>query len=1470
MLNNYFWHGARKRYWHLVWCVLASSLAAAQPTLVKDLVTSGTDPLTGANSFKPNALTGVNGVVYFSAFDPVNGRELWRSDGTAAGTFMLRDIIPGTISSEPAELAAVNNTLYFSASDGKSGRELWKTDGTLVGTVRVKDIAAGTTGSSPTNLVNVGGTLYFSANDGDSGRELWKSDGTSGGTVRVKDILVGTGSADPADLISMNGTLYFAATDGVSGRELWKSNGTAAGTILVKDIYSGPTDSNPVELISVSGILYFATHGGLWKSNGTNAGTVLISGDFFEGPWELTNVNGTIFFSAWGASGEEWEGIELWKSNGTAAGTVLVKNIEPYYYNRWYDYHSSFPSELTNVNGTLYFAATKTDDQSGRELWKSDGTATGTVMAADLFPGTYEIEYRPYGPQGEYPNDGNPSNLINVNGTLYCTTYEGLWKREGTGIVLLKATSQASNLANVNGTLFLAVRDDMGGTELWKSNGVATGTVAVKTNPSSIPAGSYPQHAINMGGTLYFAAGNPAGAYDLWKSDGTNAGTTLVAGVGSSIRGLTNAGGKLFFVSSDGNYAHLSKSNGTAEGTYTVKSFYLGTGGPGPYGLTALNGVVYFGAQEDTLGTELWRSDGTEAGTYQVKDIYPGEEYDYSDEDQQWQWTYFSSDPKWLTVLNGKLYFIANSSSGQEELWVSDGTGAGTSLVKNASQSHSLTNLNGTLYFISSDGSGQHLWKSNGTASGTVKVKDTPARSLFKAGNWLYFWSDAGQLWRSNGTAAGTTIVKSIAESSNQQFLTTVGSLVYFTTEHYTNGHELWRSDGTDAGTYLLKNITSGAVGSDIASFAALGSELYFSTAPAGGAPVLWKSNGTTAGTLKVTSLPASGLTAMNGVLYFSANDGLLGFELWRYNPATCVTPSTATAIQGSTVCLGSPATVTVKIAQAGVRYSLYYGDSPFGLPKVGSGTDLSFSISAASLFTGSYTFSVKAEGCREVTLSATATVTVTSPLTAPLANGVTINSGQTATLTASGAPLGATYRWYAAATGGTPLATTATYTTPALSTTTTYYVALYQLPCGESPRRAVTVTVNGGTAAKSFRVNAGGSAFSTIDARNFAADVYFSGGVVTTPTNLAIAGTADDFLYQTGRHGTSFTYNFPTGSGSYDVILHFAETYYGNTAPGGIGSRKFHVDAEGARRLTDYDVFAKAGGALRARQETFRVNVSDGTLTVAFLKGSTDNPAVKAIEVLPAGSALAINSGGSNFRTAAGKAFSSDVYYADGAPTTAVAGDVLNTTDDALYHTGRSGPAFSYGLPSGNGTFDVTLHFAETYYGKQVAGGVGSRKFNVYLEGVKQLSDYDIFAKAGGAMRAVKETRRITVSDGVLNLYFAKGLAGNAYVSAVEVVPVAVAARKSAEPEVGSEEWQVQLYPNPVLDVLIVLLSFPAEAVRGTVVADAAGAALLVNTHRATAEGNLQVRVSQLKRGLYLLHLDTDRGRRVIKFIKQ
>jgi hypothetical protein len=762
--------------------------------------------------------------------------------------------------------------------------------------------------------------------------------------------------------------------------------------------------------------------------------------------------------------------------------------------------------------------------------------------------------------------------------------------------------------------------------------------------------------------------------------------------------------------------------------------------------------------------------------------------------------------------------------------------------------------------------------------------------------------------------------------------------------------------------------------------------------------------------------------------------------ESARTEASVCVAPNPNLTVIGSTLCnvevgdILPTATVTIKNSQVGVLYQIWGGRGTytfFSDKEPGNGGDLviSFSPTYQANPPDVFTFNVIAYGCLdgEVTLTQQAQIRLEETIWAPSANGATINSGQTATLTAIPTdqypPFVPTYNWYAAAAGGSPLASGLTFTTPTLSATTTYYLAAAVGSC-ESARVPVVVTVNGSFARRinsggasfsaaggkvfgadasfaggsvssipsgevantsddglyrnlrvgafsyniasgngtfdvilhfnetwfgyrtsggagsrrfhvdiegtrrltnydifakaggamrartetlrvtvadgtlnlgfvkgladnpavaavevvavvppvALRVNAGGNAFSTIDARSFSADTYFSGGSVSTTTALGIAGTADDYLYQTGRHGASFSYNFPTGNGSYDVVLHFAETYYGNTAPGGAGSRRFNVDIEGTRRLTNYDVFARAGGALRVAQETFRVNVNDGTLNVNFLKGVADNPAVKAIEVLPAGSGLTVNSGGGTFTTGAGKVFSPDVYYANGTTSSIPSGEVANTTDDGLYRTLRTGVNFSYGLPSGNGTFDVILHFNETWFGYRTGGGVGSRRFNVDIEGVRKLTNYDIFAVAGGAMRAVKQTIRVNVADGTLNLFFSKGLADNPAVAAIEVVPVTVAgAREAGEaPVAGSaEDVEVSVYPNPAKDNLTVKLPFPARHVSGTAVVTAAGEGLMQDGHRVKGEYELEIPVGQLRPGMYLLRLRSEHGQQVVRFVK-
>ncbi|WP_254175244.1 ELWxxDGT repeat protein [Planktothrix pseudagardhii] len=400
----------------------------------------------GSSDSLPGFLINVNGTLYFHANDGVHGIELWKSDGTTAGTVLIKNIRlenikPGFVSSVPENFVNLNNSLFFQADDGVHGSELWKSDGTEAGTVLVKDIYPyfGSDGypgiDSYTQMVNINNILYFSADDGIHESSLWKSDGTEAGTVLVKDINpFPPATGQPEHFKNVNGTLYFICDDGVHGSELWKSDGTEAGTVLVKDINPGTVGSFIVYLANVNQTLYFeATVDdpnqpvGLWKSDGTTAGTVLVKNIEIWNP--PTNVNGIVYFTAYDSN----NGLELWKSDGTSEGTVLVKDIN-------LGSNSSNPNYLTDINGVLYFTAT--DGINGVELWKSDGTPEGTVLVSDINLGT----------GSSYPN-----NLIDVNGTLYFQANDGihgyeLWKLSDVDTISPIATTftPTDNTTNVS------------------------------------------------------------------------------------------------------------------------------------------------------------------------------------------------------------------------------------------------------------------------------------------------------------------------------------------------------------------------------------------------------------------------------------------------------------------------------------------------------------------------------------------------------------------------------------------------------------------------------------------------------------------------------------------------------------------------------------------------------------------------------------------------------------------------------------------------------------------------------------------------------------------------------------------------------------------------------------------------------------------------------------------------------------
>jgi len=301
---------------------------AANTTMVKDINSDG-------NS-SPNYLTAFGGMLYFSATDPAHGNELWKSDGTAAGTTLVANVNlleGGVLSSGPMNLTPFNGSLYFAANDGDHGYELWKTDGTAAHTSLVKDIRVdGAEGSGPESLTVYNGALYFSADDGVHGNELWKTDGTAAQTTQVLEInsnLDGADGAYPDHLNVFNGSLYFSAYDGVHGKELWKSDGTAAHTAMLKDINpnnAGADSSEPYGFAVLGQTLFFTaedgTHGReVWRTDGTEANTSMVMDIYPDSnssyPEPLVPLGDFVYFNAYSESGPG-----VWRTDGTTTEAV--------------------------------------------------------------------------------------------------------------------------------------------------------------------------------------------------------------------------------------------------------------------------------------------------------------------------------------------------------------------------------------------------------------------------------------------------------------------------------------------------------------------------------------------------------------------------------------------------------------------------------------------------------------------------------------------------------------------------------------------------------------------------------------------------------------------------------------------------------------------------------------------------------------------------------------------------------------------------------------------------------------------------------------------------------------------------------------------------------------------------------------------------------------------------------------------
>ncbi len=835
----------------------------------------------------------LNGILYFAGADSGyygHGGELWRSDGTDAGTWMVKDFVPGTEGIGGSSFTTAGDRVFFLATNPAAGKELWITDGTADGTRMVRDLTPGSGSSTIEKLTALGSRLIFRMTTAVYGAELWTSDGTAPGTVMLKDIYTGAAGSSPDNFMVWGGAAYFIATTAAQGTELWKTDGTAAGTVIVRDIAPGSGSS---------------------AANSPGPGAVM--GDH-------------LYFAASDGTTGTATGTELWRTDGTGAGTIRVADIRA-------GTASSNPNSFAVSGGKLYFAAA---DDMGNEPWTSDGTAAGTRRIKDIFQGS--------------------------------------------------SSSHPSDFGVAMGQVFFSARESLGfSSRLWKTDGTEAGTVPVQSNAATMIA-TFPRRLNAFANRLYFTASHSDHGEELWVTDGTEAGTVMVRDFDpGQPSGLSKGGLRLFknwliFVAKTPATGYeLWRSDGTPGGTVIVKD--IGLDSPDrtliPYTGAVVGGRrLVFGALEDGTGLEPWGCDGTPGGTRLLRDINPG-----PDKSQPIEFT---------AVPGGVAYFQARDyyGSGDGALWRTDGTVAGTNVVRERDLDNRVTLRPSKLYLA-----GDSLFFDGQTASGkcwihrlflpseglalvlasrptadyldhytagndlfaTMSDRDYPYRlwkfdpefqrllpffdaadttipanggvRLRPGGDHYLFWASTPatgyELWRTSLTGApGTTqmlrdIYPGTASSYDLSIQGQTGEIHgqpagpwYYIADNGTHGRELWKTDGTPNGTQMVKDIYPGSTRSigDLrsANVAFLGNRMFFGAENGTHGAELWVTDGSAAGTTMVKDImpgaAGSGVNtvaAWGGLVFFNADDGINGEELWASDGTTAGTFMVADANPG-------------------------------------------------------------------------------------------------------------------------------------------------------------------------------------------------------------------------------------------------------------------------------------------------------------------------------------------------------------------------------------------------------------------------------------------------------------------------------------------------------------------------------------------------------------------------------------------
>ena len=1052
---------------------------ATGTVIVKDI-----DAGTGSSS--PLNLTVVNNELYFQATDGFSGIELWKSNGST--TTMVSDIYTGFNSSSPSNLVNINGELYFSATDASHGAELWKSDGTSSGTVLVSDIYPGATSSNPNDFTYANNTILFAATSV-QGTELWKTDGSANGTVIIKDINAGNGSSNPADLNIANGIVYFRANNGVSGSELWASKGDAGSTFQVADISAGAGSSTPANLFTLNNVLYFAANNGsagleLFTSDGSSSGTFLISdinsGTASSNPGPFFSIGNTLYFPATDVT----NGRELWVytppvcvtptlnlavtgstgCTGSGSATVQVTASQSTAYYQPYAGTSPVGASVTG-GGTITLSMLTNALATGNNTISVKVTSPGCPASFLTNTATVIINT----PPSTSPIPTGNTVCQGIDATITISNAEASVSYQP----FIGSTAAGANVNSNNGgkvlldvlAANLALNANTITVEATKAGcpSVALSTTATVTTIAS-PAAPTVTNVSNCGpdSVKLVAAGAPAGGKYHWYSSAT--GATYLGDSTAKYHTPALSVTTTYYVS-DFNSSGCESVTRTPV-TVTINAIPTApttTGatncGPGTVKLTAsgtpANGT-YNWYTVSTGGTAIA---GANTATYTTPSLTATTTYYVSDvssalcESTTRTAVTATINPIPAGAVAGNngalcagstLNLTASTVNGVTYSWT--GPGNFTSTVQNPVISNTTVNASGS-YAVTTVA----LGCSSTVATTTVLVNPIPAAPV--AAN--------------NGALCAGSTLNLTATTVNGATYAWTGPNTYAST---TQNPTITNTTTANSGTYSVKAIAAGC-SSAVASTTVLvnaipatptaanngalcaGSSLNLTASNVNGATYAWTGPNTYTSTSQNPVIP-NATTGMSGVYSVKAIAANCSSPAATTTVVINAIPATPVISNNGPVCTGN----NIQFTASTVSGATYAWTGPDNYTSNTQSPTIPNAVTANS---GVYSVTTSAANCTSAV--ATTTVVVNTTPAAPTAvNADNCGAGKVS-LTAGGTPTGGSYKWYSDATGATAIAgaTTATYITPSISTSTTYYVTdLSPAGCESASRTAVTASI--------------------------------------------------------------------------------------------------------------------------------------------------------------------------------------------------------------------------------------------------------------------------------------------------------------------------------------------------------------------------------------------------------------------------